>query len=77
MMDIAAVDDFTANANSTNVTTKTPTAGKACKTAKITTPSCCRDLLGGYACKDGHEMSHMRGIHSSSDVQPDGIQHQY
>jgi hypothetical protein len=45
MIDIATVSDFTASANSTDVTAKIPTAGMACKTAKITTPSCCKDLL--------------------------------
>jgi hypothetical protein len=73
MIDIATVSDFTASANSTHVMAKIPATGTACKTAKITTPSCCRDLLGGYACKDEHEMSHARGIHSSSDVQTNGI----
>jgi hypothetical protein len=42
MIDIATVGDFTASANSTDVMVKTPTAGMACKIAKITTPSCCR-----------------------------------
>jgi hypothetical protein len=41
-IDIATVGDFTASANSTDVTMKIPTAGMACKIAKITTPSSCR-----------------------------------
>ena len=73
MIDIATVCDFIASANSTDVTAKMPTAGMACKTAKTTTPSSCKDLLGGYACKNEHEMSHARGIHSSSDMQTNGI----
>jgi hypothetical protein len=47
MIDIATVGEFTASTNSTDVTVKMPMARMACKTAKITTPSCCRDLLGG------------------------------
>jgi hypothetical protein len=45
MIEIATVGDFTASANCTDVTVKIPTAGMACKTANITTPSCCRELL--------------------------------
>jgi len=38
---IATNGDFTAKASSTDVTTKIPTAGMACKIPKITVPSCC------------------------------------
>jgi hypothetical protein len=42
MIDITTAGDFTASANSMDVRVKIPTAGMACKIAKVTTPSCCR-----------------------------------
>ena len=45
MIDIATAGDFTADANCKDVMTKIPTAGMACKTAKTTTPRCCRKIL--------------------------------
>jgi hypothetical protein len=52
MIDIATVGDFTAKANSTDVTVKIPTAGMACKIAKMTAPSCCKKLSVTCVGKD-------------------------
>jgi hypothetical protein len=52
MIDIATGGDLIANANSTDVTAKIPTAGMACKIAKMTAPSCWRKLLVRCACND-------------------------
>jgi hypothetical protein len=40
VMEIAAIGDFTAIANCTDVRTKIPTAGMACKMPDITVSSC-------------------------------------
>jgi hypothetical protein len=45
MINIATVGDFTASANSTDVTAKFPTAGMACKIAKTTAPSCWKEVV--------------------------------
>jgi hypothetical protein len=52
MIEIATVGDFTTCANCTDVTVKIPTAGMACKIANITTPSCCKGIVGHCACKN-------------------------
>jgi len=52
VIEIATVGDFTACANCTDVTAKIPTAGMACKIANITTPSCCRGIVGHCTCKN-------------------------
>jgi hypothetical protein len=52
MIEIATVGDFTVSANCTDVKVKMPIAGMACKTGNITTPSCCRGIVGHCACKN-------------------------
>jgi hypothetical protein len=73
MTEIAAAGDFTANANCTDITTKIPIARMACNIAKISTPSCCSELLVRRALDQGREMPHVTGTCRSSDVQTDGI----